>query len=256
MAGVSPLAWDADLVYDMDYFTGCQVATYVGDVWIDEIVNIQLEVTQAKTPIYGYASELWDALARGPKLVRGAFTINFKEAGYLFAVLKHYQESIRGKAGILTPYKGSNKIMRANIERIMSLPANDPALYKAYADLAGFASEAQKQWIEKAGTKEALTYGAGVDPAESVFEVFEDAIWKQNGIASFNKQFKVNSRSSLAGELNGFDIYIQFGDFTNDLANHTIIKLETVELVGQSMVINADDEPILEAYNFIARNWV
>lgn len=242
MSGIQSLIQDAVKVYDMEYFSGSQVAIYIGDVWVDEIVHFQLELTQVKNPIYGYASELWDALARGPKLVRGAFTVNFKEAGYLFAVLKHYQERIKGR-DVLSPYSSGNKIMRANIERIMSLEANDADLFRAYADMASYASEKQKR-------------NKGLDKAEDLFEDFEDAIWKKRGMEEFYNKYGITSRSSLTSCLNGFDIFIQFGDFTNDLSNHTIIKLETVELVGQAMTIESSGAPVLEVYNFIARNWV
>jgi hypothetical protein len=236
------LAENAPLIYDSDYFTGCQVSIYVGDVWVDEIAHFQLELSQMKTPIYGYASELWDTIALGPKLVRGAFAINFKEAGYLFAVLLNYRNKVKfGKS--TDPYVEKNVIMRANIERMMSLPEGDARLLQAYYDIASFASEAQK-------TKK------GLDKFESFAELYEDAVWDATSKGKFETRTGMKSRSSFVSELNGFDIYIQFGDFTNEYANHTTLKVENVQLVGKSITIAADDEPLMEGYSFIARDLI
>lgn len=69
--------------YPYDYFSGIDAKVFFGDVWVDDIVTIQYSVTQNKTPIYGYASQLYDAVARGNVIVQGTLTIAFKEMGYL-----------------------------------------------------------------------------------------------------------------------------------------------------------------------------
>ena len=109
---------EAGMVYDQEYFSGTQATIYIGDVWVDEVTSFAFQVTQAKAPLYGYASQLFDAVSRGPRLVRGQFTINFKEAGYLWLVLERYK-SIRG---IKTPFVKTGarnpRLSRANIERV------------------------------------------------------------------------------------------------------------------------------------------
>ncbi|MBD3268407.1 hypothetical protein GF373_17205 [bacterium] len=230
----------ATRVYDQEYFSGSQVFIYLGDVFIDEITTFQVEVTQSKTPLFGYASELWDAIANGPKIVKGAFSINFKEEGYMFTILDYYREQ-KGKNSVLNPYRPNNSIARANIERVLSLDEGDERLYKFYHNLGNYASEKQ-------------TSGSGIDRAENLFEAFEDAIWKNTKGLKTSRNSRLASRTALNHKLNGFNIYIQFGDFTNDLANHTLFKIEDVHLVGDAMSIVADGQPVQEVYSFIARN--
>lgn len=69
--------------YKSDYFCGTQAKIYFGDIWVDDIITIQYSTNQNKTPIYGYASEHYDAVAPGTVLVEGQMTIAFKEVGYL-----------------------------------------------------------------------------------------------------------------------------------------------------------------------------
>ena len=83
-------------VYDLDYFTGSQCAVYIGDVFVDEVTNIAFKVNQSKQPIYGYASQLFNAVAPGRVLVQGQFTVNFKESGYLFIILARLKKMFPG----------------------------------------------------------------------------------------------------------------------------------------------------------------
>lgn len=233
----------ATVVYDQEYFSGAQVAIYIGDVWVDEVTSLAVSVTQTKQPIYGYASQLYNAVSRGPLIVAGSFAINFKEAGYLWAILNRYKQ----KGGNLSPFiqsidpeNGRSRVetLRANIERIESLPKGDPRLSEYFNNLAGFASEAQQG-------------ASGLDSAESIFEAFEDAVWGQPQV-----QLDAQTRRADDHRLNGFDIYVQFGDWSNELANHTVYKISDVHITGNQRQIDANGQPVQEMYSFIARNLV
>ena len=84
-----PNSWESDgsFEYNLDYFSGAQANIYLGPVLLDEVTSLQWSVHQAKIPIYGYASQFFDEMARGTILVQGQFTINFIQPNYLFAVL-------------------------------------------------------------------------------------------------------------------------------------------------------------------------
>lgn len=238
------LANKATQVYDQEYFSSTQAAIYIGDVWVDEIVDIAFQVTHLKTPIYGYASRLYDAVSKGPKLVRGSFRINLKEAGYLHVVLDRWAR-MRGITN--TPFTKSGAIKRSNIERIYEdnnvtkiiQQGNDrEALYSIFQSLGGFSSERQEgNW--------------GIDTAEKLFESFEDEIWKQGDIINQSLD-----RGADDPSINGFDIFVQLGDWTNDLANHTVLKICDVHINGDQVVIDGNGQPILREYSFLARNLV
>src|SRR3954470_14088055 len=76
------------------YFTMTQARMYIGNLFIDELNNIQFTSQDNKIPVYGYASRFYDITAQGKSLVQGQFSVNFISEGYLITVLNEYQYQI------------------------------------------------------------------------------------------------------------------------------------------------------------------
>ena len=73
--------------YKYDYFCGANITVAMGSSNtqdIDELAGISYNVIDSATPIYGYSSRLFDAVAPGQKLVQGSFVINVRESNYLY----------------------------------------------------------------------------------------------------------------------------------------------------------------------------
>lgn len=259
-------------IYDLDYFSGSQMFLYIGDVWIDEITTLQYRTDQSKRPIYGYASQLWDDCAAGQVMVQGAFTINYKEQGYLWAVLRRYFEIQSSLTNIPTarsnqtrsgekllrnntklkrrgqtiesgtigsrPLIGSNgtQISRASIERLIRGEATTGERYEFYHGLAGYATTQ----VEKPRDK----------VFEDVMEVFEDQIW---GKEIDNNTLNSQIRRTDDNVFDGFDMYVVFGNMANPKANHTVQKIIDVRLHSQGKMVNIDGQPVQEHYEFIAQ---
>lgn len=250
-------------IYDLDYFSDSQTFLYIGDVWVDEVTSIQYECRQTKTPIYGYASQLFDTTAAGHVLVQGAFSINFKEQGYLWAVLRRWFDygpgapELRrdvvdaGKAAKLVanklapgarnkgarPVIGSNgtRIERQSIERIAQGEATKGERYKFYQDLAGYSTFDVKSPKDKV--------------FEDIVEAFEDEIWKTSENATLLEQVRRTDDNCF----DGFDIYMVFGDYSQKGANHTVNKIMNVRLLSQGKTIQVGQGAIQEVYTFIGQ---
>jgi hypothetical protein len=54
---------------------------------VEEIVALDFSLAEQVMPVYGYNSFVFDAIARGKRIISGSFTINFKRAGYLKTIL-------------------------------------------------------------------------------------------------------------------------------------------------------------------------
>lgn len=263
-------------IYDLEYFSGAQVNVYIGDVLIDEAVGIQIEVQQRKMPVYGYASQLFDKVARGTVSVRGSLIINFKEAGYLYAVLERYKRLTNGaSAPVLSPYistsafsglkkertggakqNGSKGLLRRqNIEQIQrsveqvvdgKINGRDirpEELVEYYRSLSGFNNTNPARNGAAAGA---------LNTAEDTFEAFEDKIWSTNQL-----DLDDEGRRGDSNIFDDFTIYITFGDYNrNDAVNHTVKRIDNIFLTGQSQTIMVNGEPIAEEYTFLARNYV
>jgi hypothetical protein len=252
-------------VYNVEYFSGCQVAVYIGDIYVDEITSIGFEISQARAPIYGYASRLFDAMSEGNVLVQGTFTINFKEAGYLWLVLNRYREMVKRPLKNVQPYHSRDEVNRQNIERILNsdvstierntylaslagayvlAPDRDPATRsEVLADLQGYPNVSRAIAPYKEGI---------LGKAENIFEEFENQVWERQG-----EELDELTRRCDDPALNPFDIYIVYGDFVgSDYDNHTIQRLRNVYITGTAKQVVIDGNPIQEQYSFFARNIV
>lgn len=69
------------------YFSWYDVDLYFGDIYIDELTEINFTVAQSTTPIYGYNSFVFDTVAQGMRVIQGEFAVNFTKANYLYEVL-------------------------------------------------------------------------------------------------------------------------------------------------------------------------
>lgn len=76
-------------VYRYDAVSGAQIRVKLGEnVIVEDATAVQYTLSQGKKPIYGYASQLFDAIAQGVVIVHGRLWINFIHQGYLRLLLK------------------------------------------------------------------------------------------------------------------------------------------------------------------------
>lgn len=273
-------------VYNVDYYSGAQVALYIGDVWVDDVSSLSYTFQQNRTPIYDYANPLYRDVSKGPVLVQGQFTINFKEAGYLWLILDRYRSIMKGAPSLLTQKKGfahkpisgirrnnnpfglQDDIVRQNIEQVVNGEfdaftrnevfqdvARAIQLEDANRQLTGYASVSRSNSDVGRSVDGTTSVGRSFNgriSAESVMETFENLVWRLEDQALDNLHRRPDDP-----ELNPFDMYIVYGDFAgDDDVNHTIRKLQHVNIIGGGQQVVIDGQPIQEAYSFIARNIV
>lgn len=250
-------------VYDQEYFSGSQMFLYIGDVWLDEVVSLSYSRQQSKSPIFGYASQLFDDVAAGQVIVQGNFTINYKEQGYLWAVLRRYHNQTASDVNVSTSHdsrllgvrKGRRRtqpeitndrgnivasngtsINRQTIERVTQGELTRGDRFKFYQHLAGYSTFKTDSPRDKA--------------FEDIAEAFEDQIWEPN-----QQNFDLNNQIRRIDDnaFDNFDIYVVFGNYSNPRANHTVQKIIGVHLLSETKTIKIDGEPVKESYSFIAR---
>lgn len=260
-------------IYDLDYFGSQQAALYIGDVFIDEATSFSYSVQQSKTPIYGYASQLFDAVSAGTVLVQGQFSINFKEAGYIWLVLQRYKRFQNQVDATLQRYNnvsdkftaaqvgrknvgggkqilgGANNpfarivdknreydfISRAGIERLVTGEASKDERFTFYQNLAGYATISNPKAKDKV--------------FEDIVEVFEDQVWQEDvsDLDDFTRRADDNF-------FDDFDMFCVFGDYSKPGANHTVKRIRNIHILGQAQSVDPDSGVIQETYSFFARN--
>ena len=264
-------------VYEYDYFSGSQIGIYVGDVFVDDIASISFEIAQNKAPIYGYSSRFYDAIAEGTVIVQGELFVNYKEQGYLWAILDRYHSKLQSAN---EKDKVRNAATRRTIEQLLqderrlldgtgatldeALAAVDEGLYKGGLPSGSEPIDIFNLYKDLAALED--------DAFEDVAERFEYIIWDKDqkdfeqGNALIDPSVQTERKyAEDAGQLSQFrrpdqfppfDIWITYGDITNPRANSTLTKLIGVSLTGSSQTIQISGEPILERYTFFAKNRV
>jgi len=264
--------------YPYDYFSGTDAKIFFGDVWVDDIVTIQYNVNQAKNPIWGYASQYFDAVARGIVMVQGSLSIAFKETGYLNIIQAMLEKQRSGRAINI----------KNTLEKVRLRAENGVGEFIPGMSIGGdensevvYASNGTPQFIRQSQTIEEILHGKisssvavdfGLSPKERDFEDFaellQDTIWGDSNGRPLEAELKKKLRRADEFDYNSkggiqvgrepysdvLNILLTFGDINDFRAEHTLVSINDVHFTAQGMVVSPDGVPIAETFNFFARN--
>ena len=229
--------------YPQDYFCGSQTRIYFGSIFVDDIATIQYNTSHSKTPLYGYGDHKFRTVAKGQFLVRGSFTIAFKESGYLYSIIR---------------------LMRADQQK--KLGQNNINKYMDYIGQGYTPEQMLDMTSTNKATKNVFGFAKPDDDFEDVAEVLEDTIWGKKGepTSPINRipradelDYNRYTGSSIDSDIDieGFDILMTFGDYRsgNDSVEHTMISINNVHITGESMIVSPSAEPIGLTCEFFAR---
>ena len=195
------------------YHAGVEAEIYFGDVFIDEISGLSIAVLTNKAPLYGYASELFDAVARGNLIVQGSFSINYVHKYYLQIIAEEIKEAKEGKT--------------AQRQDAFTFGIADNAMWR--------------DRIKMRSLMRGLTSLSNEEFKRVATHFNEDKL-DTKGVDRGNLRFD---------HIAPFDIYIAFGD--PSLNNRTVRIIKNVYLTSSNIVLSPSGEPVQEAYSFIAR---
>jgi len=275
-------------VYEYDLFTGTQTLVYIEDVWLDDCVRIGWSTNQSRTPIFGYASQYYNALADGVVLVNGSFWIGFKESALIPIILRRvsarrdpndpfyaspallpergttwgtdlatssglWQGRTDEQGNPLESNRSGGVAQRADIERLIRAEARDP----------------DNEDVQRSLARYMVQMSAASDTEfEDLAESFEDTLWYgaagpgDGRTAAMSGNFaggEISDDQALAirraDQFPPFDFVVTFGDMNNSAANHTIKRLIDVTITDTIFgPVDNSGEPIYVQYNFLARN--
>lgn len=88
-----------DRIYDDRYKTGSHVRVYLmlrygegGYRWAEDCLGFAVSESTTKTPIFGYASEFWDAIAMGPTIITGNITVALTSVYYIEKLISSHDK--------------------------------------------------------------------------------------------------------------------------------------------------------------------
>lgn len=221
--------------YWEDYYSGCDVGVVMGDIWVDDIITIQYTLTNNKSPIYGYMSENFDAVAKGTRIVQGQFAIAFKEVGYLNKILEAYEHRVIDPTRWMKTKSGLTGISK---ELFQSISTEEVQSLKIFSQTPEYSRITEKDFNEeelkvlKGGVKSPDKFG------------YKD-LYSGEGVN------RVKIGSKILRE--GFDLIISFGDTTESYRGGTVEIINNCHITSRSIVCEPTGEPIAEVYTFFAR---
>lgn len=201
------------------YYSGSQASLYIGDVWVDEIINYSFTLQHDRSPVYGYGSQHWDFMPKGTIIVMGEFTINFKEPNYLWIILERYKKfRLTGKRN-----ESEDKKLRNLQDKFKTSPDT-------------FAND----------TRRSLNafFEAGTQDLQSVAQAIK---------LNFNEQGLVENQSKKRELLNhsSFNMVLGYGKPGPDSIGE---RINDIQIMQKTKVLESDGRPITETYSFIARD--
>ena len=220
--------------YDYSYFCGANVTLSLNTQWVEDAVGISYSVMNSQTPVYGYCSMLFDAVAPGQKLVQGSFLVNFRSPNYVYLALKGGRDKERNMA---------EEVLR----------------FRAKADeLLGNKDELNEKDIKTLQSEFGMTSAQlkATGKSEAVEQAKVALKQKYYGTVKNPGEVKIEPMSRDVTLQGPFDITIAYSgvsDLSTDGFKQTIYS---AYIVGHGAAIQIDENVILEEYNFFARDLV
>lgn len=217
--------------FNYEYFCAANVVLEVEGQPIHEAAGFSFSINESKTPLYGYSSRHWDAIARGQVIVQGSLIINYIHNDYLFHAIQEGR---------------SFRSARPD-------PTGQPADIPLIGDVL----------VNDVATQNFLNQ-ISIDPQENkdIIAGFEDTYWAPNsGINDVANQLFDGSISSSNtfnphDYADSIDIKVTFGERSpfNAYSGITGFIISGVHFLGRGVPIQVDESVIIEEYSFLGRN--
>ena len=220
-----------------EYFSGSQASIFIGELWVDDIVDWQCSVGSNSMPIYGYGDTFWSHAAQGRIMVQGSFTINFREPNYLFAILEHYRKKNEGSYPFLEAKRFKEGLDKDG--QSIKNPIGPYDFDSSYNDAI-----TKRQMLEDFFNKKKKDS----DGKEQTIKGRLDSLLPNSTVTSDQ------SGAYNPFAIPAFNIKIGYGSVINeDTIGEQIID---VKLVGRGRLISANGEALKESYSFFAKNLI
>ena len=237
--------YDVGSVNKFDFYSGSQITVWFGDILVDDINSIQWTRVQNKKPIYGYASQQFDAVAKGTILIQGDFSINFRQRGYLSVILDEIKYLYKRYTGNLKDDEIANA---------------DEGRWKEVRKMIGL--HLRNGTFGPTTSEDIRNIGDSPDFMQ-LAKVYEDVIWGDEAGGMYPEKEAVFPADVNQSNVipDGFNILVTYGNVSNseartirDQLQSTTKALNGVHLIGESQVIQVGGQPVLEQYSFIAKD--
>lgn len=237
--------------FDTSYYNGLDVRVMLGDFVLADVVGLSYEIVEQVMPLYGYASYTYRRAVRGTRLIRGQFTINFKQSGYIVWMVNRHRLSLSGQLSgekhiqhALTGLKSGETnlpALRSDIRR-----AVERELRSGDGELALLVSQLRTHfWGESAPTGEMSVpymplFNQGDVPLRLLIAYGDPQLKDSRGVMLQKVSGHVDARPVVNGPRSAEMFQAE--------------ELVGVQIAGYSKAIDDSGRNLLEQYQFIAKD--
>jgi len=236
--------------FNSDYFSGLDLSIFFGNFMVDDIVNLQYQLSETATPLYDYASYRYKLVARGSRLIQGSFSINFKHSFYIKEVLSkafgveqssERISSTQSVVGLEQPANLPTELTTSDIHAVLE-ETNRTVRRNRLRDIAG---QYSKAFWEKSGSADV------VPDTNTPFFVSGRLPIHTRGFTIYlkylRKVFDYDVIPTITEELKGY---------VNTTSPYVVEALTGVHLTSVGKAMDDSGKNILEVYNFIGKDLV
>lgn len=216
--------------FDSVYYNGLDIRIYMDKYRIEDAVGLVYDIREQVVPVYGYASYTYDRALRGQRIIEGSFTVIFKKPYALIErVANIAQAKESDRRAVESAGKPASRLEGAASSIIDILEWSDQQRLRYWGP-----SEVQVEDEELMRRRYPLWY-----KEELSIRIF------------YNDPLEAKQRE---GRLLALEREHVLTERKREETYTLIEQLEGVQIVGVSRAIEDSGRPILESYQFLARD--
>jgi hypothetical protein len=223
------------------YFSGSDVRFEFDGIVVEEIAGISYKLLEPVQYYYSYASRTRVKTSRGSRLVQGSILTNFKDPSQIYHLLKRIRNNNTPDDQGIDP-QSRQDVFNAIAGGNLSIQSRD--------SLLGAQSEKNLSKIRSFEGK----------PNPGAIQAFRDALWGRKGAKSdlYLTEKEATYKPRFDGGEDGFKLRMIFGEPNYQDIDQTgrrlgaVVLISGVEIMGESIEVTENGEPVRVAYDFLA----
>lgn len=237
--------------FGYSYFSGANCFVKINGIPALEMAGISYQVQESTSPIYGYSSRIFDAVAMGQKLVRGNFVINFISPNYLARIIDSSRASINLQA-VTEQY---TKYGKDDMDNLVSANQATAQIAQVEAQRELLKTQLAAAEIQRLAEVEAFSKAAaaarslleGTEKETGVWDQIEETIYDQQAFAASLESSTQQSTQEMLNFYEDFRIPLDYPEISTqyerflketDLNNSPEMKFYFLEQVKKEIFTN------------------
>jgi len=230
--------------FNSDYFSGLDVNVFFNDYLMDEMINIQYQLSETVTPLFDYASYRYKTIVKGGRMVQGSFSVNFKYAFYVKEIIakalgvdNDVLSPTDSPVGVESPANLNNQLSTTDILDILENKSNSTVPNRQLKDIAAYYRKAF--WARSSSKKPAPDLsGPFFSQSTDGFTIY---------IKYKKKVFDYDVVPTITEAEKGY---------INTSAPYAIESIQGVHIQSVGKAIDDSGKNIIEVYNFIGKDLI